>query len=99
MVALAMVKQAYASAAKSRNYTPPPPEMPRVKEEETGNYKFRSDENWGKRNELITWGKNQEDWSGYLPMTENRLLDFHNTISGTGHGRPYWEEKQNPYES
>lgn len=99
-IAREILKQAgYAATAKSRNYTPPKPKMPVVKEEETGLYKYRSDGNWGKGNPIVTWGKNTSDWSGYMPMTEDRLLDYRNTISGTGHGRPYWEEKQNPFES
>lgn len=99
-IAREMMKQAgYAETAKSRNYTPPRPEMPEVKEEETGQYKYRSDGNYGYGNPLLRWGKNSPDWSGYMPITENRLLDYRNTISGTGHGRPYWEEKRNPFES
>lgn len=99
-IALALVKQAtYASTADSRNYTPKRPAQPEVKKEETGLYKYRVERPKQGKNAIIGWGQNKDDDSGYLPLTENRLLDYHNTISGTGHGRPYWAEKENPYES
>lgn len=99
-VVRAMLKQAtYASLAKERNYTPKKPAKPEVKKEETGLYKWKAERKEPTENELIRWGKNVANYRGYLPITENRLLDYHNTISGTGHGRQYWEEKHNPYES
>lgn len=99
-VALAMAKHAsYASLAKGRNHTPPRPERPVTKKEETGNYTYKANDTTGKGNELIRWGRNEKNNDTYLPLTERRTLDFHNTISGTGHGRPYWADKENPYEA
>lgn len=99
-VAQAILKQAsYVSIAKERNYTPPRAKAPVFKQEDVSGRKIKAKSEDVKGNTVVNWGKNKPDHSGYLPLTENRLLDYHNTISGTGRGRPYWGEKNNPFEA
>lgn len=99
-VVYAILKQAsYTSRASKNNYTPPPVKKPIVKKEDVSGKKYKAQSEEIKGNTIVNWGKNKQDITGYLPLTENRLLDYHNTISGTGHGRPYWSEKTNPFEA
>lgn len=94
-----LLKQASSyRMAKERQFIPRRPERPTVEREQTGVKTYKAQSEDIKGNSLINWGRNKEDHSGYLPLTDNRLLDYHNSISGTGSGNPYWGEKRNPFE-
>lgn len=83
------------TASSSRNYTPKPISKPTVVNSNDGTTK-REVKIKPQKLELPGKGQNQSAgvWYSEFPF----LHSFVPTISGTGYGRQYWGNKQNPFE-
>ena len=95
-----IIKHAFAtynySGSKSRNYTPEKPNYPAVKKQETGERAMGVKVKESVNTQLPKNGKNQNMGKWYSEF--EFLHSFAPTISGTGSGHQYWQDKRNPYE-
>lgn len=95
-----IIKHAFAtynySGSRARNYTPKKPNYPKVKKQDTGEIVTKVKISAPKDTQLPKRGSNTPAGKWYSEF--EFLHSFAPTISGTGSGHQYWQDKRNPYE-
>lgn len=95
-----IIKHAFAtynySGSKERNYTPKKPKYPRVKKQDTGEIATKVKVKDTVDKQIPKRGKNTNAGPWYSEF--EFLHSFAPTISGTGSGHQYWQDKRNPFE-
>ena len=95
-----IIKHAFAtynySGSRARNYTPKKPNYPKVKKQDTGEIVTKVKISTPKDTQLPKRGSNTPAGKWYSEF--EFLHSFAPTISGTGSGHQYWQDKRNPYE-
>lgn len=95
-----IIKHAFAtynySGSRARNYTPKKPSYPQVKKQDTGELVTKAKISSPEDTQLPKRGANKPAGKWYSEF--EFLHSFAPTISGTGSGHQYWQDKRNPYE-
>lgn len=95
-----MLKRAFATynygASRSRNFTPKKVAKPETIQQDTGEVVKKAIMPDAQSLQLPKPGKNKPmgKWYSEFEFTHS----FAPTISGTGSGHQYWQDKRNPYE-